>query len=106
MATKRTTYYSGECGVNRTIRLDGIFLDNEIPHKERIDTGGVEAAHSVARRTHQRIPEQVERRVVQHGQSGRLACGMQQLPVERIILARYGVDANQVVGQDRALEPL
>ena len=63
-------------------------LQEETPDKHGVDSGRVEAAHGIARGTHQGLAEQVEGGIVEHRQTGSLAGGMQQLPVERVILLR------------------
>ena len=58
-----------------------LLLQQEVPHEHRVDAGGVEAPHRVARCAHQRIAEQIEGRVVEHRQAGGLSLGVQELPL-------------------------
>src|SRR5258708_16238244 len=74
---------------------DRSLLNQEVPHKQSIDTRGVKAAHRIARRANQWIAEQIERRIVEHRQPGRLARGVQQLPVQGVVLLRDRMDADQ-----------
>src|ERR1039458_6087996 len=67
-------------------RSSVLLLQEEVTHEHSFDARGVEAAHGVARGADQGFAEEVERRVVEHGQPGGLAGGMQQLPVERILV--------------------
>ena len=83
-----------------------LLLQEESADEHGVDAGGVEAADGVARRADQRLAEQVERGVVEHRQAGGFAGGVQQLPVERVLVAIDGVDADQVAGQDGGGEAL
>jgi hypothetical protein len=84
------------------VYLPGSLLQKEITDKHGIDSGRIEAAHGVARSAHQRLAEQVERSVVEHRQPGGLPRGMQQFPVQGIVLLRNRVYADHVAVQDRA----
>ena len=64
-----------------------LLLQEEIADEHGVDARRVEAADGVARRAHQRLAEQIERSVVEHRQPGGFAGGVQQFPVQRILLA-------------------
>src|SRR4051794_32062409 len=81
-----------------------LFLQHEVAHEERVDAGRVEAAYRVARGADERLAEEVEGRIVEDGQPRRLARGMQQLPVQRVVFAIDRVDAYQVARQRRGCE--
>ena len=49
-----------------------LFLNEKIAAEQSVNAGGVETSHRIPRPAHQRIAEQVETRVVQHGQPARL----------------------------------
>src|ERR1700733_9377587 len=81
-------------------------LEKEVADHQGVDAGGIEAAHGVARRAYQRLAKEIEGRVVEDGQSRFFAEGVQQLPVERVIVLRYRVHAHQIVCQYGAAELL
>ncbi|MCP5118112.1 MAG: glycosyltransferase, partial [bacterium] len=81
-------------------------LEEKVPHKHGVDTGGVEAANGVARGADQRVSEEVERGVVEDGEPGGGAEGVEQAPVERVVFGADGVDTDAVRAQQRAFERL
>src|SRR6185312_498388 len=80
------------------------FFEKEIARHHGVNSRGVEAADRVARRADQRLAEQVERRVVENRQAGLFAEGVQQAPVERVVVLRDGVDANGIARKNRTAE--
>src|SRR3982750_1284858 len=68
-----------------------------MPDEHGVDSGGVETADGVAGSANQGLAEQIEGRIVEDRQAGGLAGGVQKFPVERVLFAIDGVDANQVV---------
>jgi hypothetical protein len=52
--TARAGYESIASLLNASL-LNASLLNQEIPHEQRVDAGGVKAAHGVARRANQRI---------------------------------------------------
>src|ERR1035441_5747336 len=79
--------------------LAASLLQEEVADEHGVDAGGVEAADGIAGGADQGLAEAIEPGVVEHRKSGGFAGGVEQLPVERVLVAVHGVDAHQVVGQ-------
>src|ERR1700680_4846187 len=84
----------------------GLLFYHEIADEQRVDPGRVKAANGIARSTNQRIAEEVEAGVIQHGKTGGLSCRMQQLMVERIVVLKHSVDANCAIAHHGSFKSL
>src|ERR1700693_2019358 len=84
----------------------GLLFYHEIADEQRVDPGRVKAANGIARRTNQRIGEEVETGVIQHGKPSGLSGRMQQLVVEGIIVLKHSVNANRTVAHHGSFKSL
>src|ERR1035438_745219 len=67
-----------------------LLLQEEVADEHRFDAGRVEAADGVARRADEGFAEEIERRVVEHGQSGGTP---QTMPAARAAAAELAMRA-------------
>src|SRR5579884_369017 len=82
------------------VRTMLLFLQPKMTHEQGVNAGGIETAHSVTRRAHQRITEEIETRVIEHRQTGQVTDRQQQCVIKRRFLFIDSVHADQVGAQN------
>jgi len=77
-----------------------LLLQEEVAYEHGVDAGGVEAAYGIARVQTSGSPKRLKLVLYSTGSPVAFPAAWSSFQLERVLVAIYGVDAHQVVGQD------